>query len=205
MPRPTSFDRDPVLDTVMHTFWTYGFEATSLDRLERATGLRRQSLYNAFGDKEAMFTAALDRYRAQVGGPLRMLLDSDDPQAAVRAYLDGHLRMLNDPCTPAGCLIAGCSSELGLRDDAVGQRMRAETAGGVEAVAGVFSAWKSAGKLSVEADPDQLAALLAAIVRGLAVLARASPDRDVIAHAVDGAVAALSPFLTQTPEPEGSS
>lgn len=205
MPRPTSFDRDRVLDTVMHAFWTHGFEATSIDRLERATGLKRQSLYNAFGDKEAMFTAALDRYRTQVGRPLRALLDSNDPGAAVRAYLDGHLRMLEDPCTPAGCLIAGCSSELGPRDDAVGQRMRAETSGGVAAVAEVFSGWQSAGKLSAKADPDQMAALLAAIVRGLAVLARAGPDRHVIAHAVDGAVAVLNPFLTPTLEPEGSS
>lgn len=180
----------------MHTFWSHGFAATSVDRLEKATGLKRQSLYNAFGDKEAMFTAALDRYRQQVGGPLRALLDGDDPRTAIRGYLEGHLRMLADPCTPAGCLIAGCSSELGPRDNAVGQRMRAETAGGVAAAARVFGAWKSAGKLSPEADPSQLAALLAAIVRGLAVLARAGTGSEVVAQAVDGAVAALAHFLS---------
>ncbi|MFA9200543.1 MAG: TetR/AcrR family transcriptional regulator [Cypionkella sp.] len=195
MPRPASFDREEALDAVMRTFWEHGFEATSLDRIERATGLKRQSLYNAFGDKEAMFAAALDRYRIQVGTPLRALLDHDDPATAVRAYLEGHLRMLQDPCTPAGCLIAGCSSELGPREDSVGARMRAETAGAVEAGVEVFRAWAAAGKLSIGADPEQLAALLATIIRGLAVLARANPDPDILIQAVDGAVAALSPFL----------
>ncbi|HZG08157.1 MAG TPA: TetR/AcrR family transcriptional regulator [Allosphingosinicella sp.] len=196
MPRPASFDRDEALDAVMRTFWAHGFEATSLDRLEKATGLKRQSLYNAFGDKEAMFMAALDRYRAQVGMPLRSLLGHDDPAAAVRAYLEGHLRMLADPCTPAGCLIAGCSSELGPRDDAVGARMRLETAGALEAGAETFRAWQRSGKLKPTADPEQLAALLATVVRGLAVLARSSTDPKLIGRAVDGAVVALTPFLT---------
>ena len=146
MARPASFEREEILDAVMRTFWEHGFEATSLDRIEKATGLKRQSLYNAFGDKEAMFTAALDRYRSQVGTPLGALLDHADPHAAIRAYLEGHWRMLADPCTPAGCLIASCSSELGPRNDAVGARMRMETADALEAGGGGVSELATGGQ-----------------------------------------------------------
>lgn len=195
MPRPASFDREETLDAIMRTFWAHGFEATSLDRLEKATGLKRQSLYNAFGDKEAMFTAALDRYGAQVGGPLRALLAHEEPLAAVRAYLLGHLRMLADSCTPAGCLIAGCSSELGPRDDALGARMRAETSAATEALQAVFFRWADEGKLVRSVNPQAIAALLGAVVRGLAVLSRSSADSAQIDHAVAGALQAFAPFF----------
>ena len=47
----------------MEQFWESGFEATGLADLEACTGLGRQSLYTAFGDKRAMFVACLERYR----------------------------------------------------------------------------------------------------------------------------------------------
>jgi AcrR family transcriptional regulator len=203
MPRPPGFVREDALGDIMRTFWAHGFEATSLDRLEQATGLGRQSLYNAFGGKEAMLQAALDAYREQIGGPLHALLEHEDPRTAVRAFLEGHLAIFGDPDTPAGCFIAGCSSELGPRDDAMGARLRAETAAGVAAAADRFRAWQAAGRLSPDADPDSLAALLAAISRGLATLSRASPDALVLSQAVDGAVAALSPFLIAADEAGG--
>jgi TetR/AcrR family transcriptional regulator, transcriptional repressor for nem operon len=201
MPRPAGFDRDTVLDAVMRSFWEHGYYATSLDRLEKATGLKRQSLYNAFGDKEAMFGAALERYRAEVGAPLRALLDSGDPAAAIRAYLDAHRQLLADPCTPSGCLIAGCASELGPRDDAVGARMRAEAEAATTALRMVFERWAAEGRLAASADPQTLAALLATIVRGLAMLARSGRDAAIIERAVEGALQALAPLLSPANPP----
>jgi AcrR family transcriptional regulator len=52
-----------VLRKARDVFWRAGYQATSLDRLSDATGLKRPSLYGAFGDKRAMFLAALRAYR----------------------------------------------------------------------------------------------------------------------------------------------
>ena len=186
----------------MRTFWTHGYEASSLGKLEAATGLKRQSLYNAFGDKAAMFAAALDRYRQQVGAALREVLSQDDPALAIRGYLQGHADLLSDPDLPPGCLIANCSSELGPRDDALGLGMRSETEVSLRALVEAFSAWKAAGKLRPGAEPETLAALLATIVRGLGVLGRSTSDRLPVDQAVDGAIQAFLPFLSSSAEKE---
>jgi TetR/AcrR family transcriptional repressor of nem operon len=74
--RPRSFDVDRVLECAMHAFWRNGYGATGIAELEEVTGLGRQSLYGAFGDKEQLFARALDLYfeRHLLGG-LNQLLD----------------------------------------------------------------------------------------------------------------------------------
>ncbi|GFE65709.1 TetR/AcrR family transcriptional regulator [Litoreibacter roseus] len=62
MARPRSFDEDTVIDAAMLAFWRTGYDDTPVGALETATGVKRISLYNTFGDKEGLFLAALDRY-----------------------------------------------------------------------------------------------------------------------------------------------
>lgn len=59
--RPRSFDPDAALDKARAVFWNLGYAATSLDDIAAATGLNRPSLYAAFGDKHALYLAALRR------------------------------------------------------------------------------------------------------------------------------------------------
>jgi TetR/AcrR family transcriptional regulator, copper-responsive repressor len=63
--RPRSFDPDEVLNKAREVFWNLGYAATSLDDLAAATGLNRPSLYAAFGDKHALYMAALERSRRE--------------------------------------------------------------------------------------------------------------------------------------------
>src|SRR5713226_3358653 len=60
--RPRAFDVDRALDRALHVFWQKGYEGASLSDLTKAMGINRPSLYAAFGDKEALFRKALDRY-----------------------------------------------------------------------------------------------------------------------------------------------
>jgi len=62
MARPRSFDEATVVDAAMIAFWKLGYSETPIGALEAATGLKRVSIYNAFGDKEGLFLAALDHY-----------------------------------------------------------------------------------------------------------------------------------------------
>ncbi len=65
MARPREFDEQVVLDRALETFWSKGYDGTSVEDLVEATGLRRASLYGAFGDKEQLFTKVLDHYMAK--------------------------------------------------------------------------------------------------------------------------------------------
>src|ERR1700759_2622678 len=57
--RPRQYDHDDALKLLRDVFWIKGYAATSLDVLVEAAGMNRPSLYSAFGDKEAMYLAAL--------------------------------------------------------------------------------------------------------------------------------------------------
>src|SRR5580692_2723851 len=62
MGRPKSFSREEVLEKAMPVFWKHGFADTSLQDLERATGVNRSGLYTEFRDKEDLFVACLRHY-----------------------------------------------------------------------------------------------------------------------------------------------
>jgi TetR/AcrR family transcriptional repressor of nem operon len=84
--RPRSFDEDQVLDRAMLLFWKKGYEATGLSELEQATGLGRQSLYGAFGDKRALFLRIVERYFERILKP--SVVDVLDAPGSGRANIE---------------------------------------------------------------------------------------------------------------------
>ena len=62
MGRPKNFSREEVLEKAMPVFWKHGFADTSLQDLERATGVNKSGLYTEFRDKEDLFLACLRHY-----------------------------------------------------------------------------------------------------------------------------------------------
>jgi TetR/AcrR family transcriptional regulator, transcriptional repressor for nem operon len=82
MPRPRSFDTDAIIDQLCDYFWTHGYSAASLDDLAKQVGVKRGSLFNAFGSKEVLFNAAFDRYS------LRCQSVFDTPHQGMKAIED---------------------------------------------------------------------------------------------------------------------
>jgi TetR/AcrR family transcriptional regulator, copper-responsive repressor len=67
MGRPKNFSREEVLEKAMPVFWKHGFADTTLQDLERATGVNKSGLYTEFRDKEDLFLACLRRYLENQG------------------------------------------------------------------------------------------------------------------------------------------
>ena len=86
MARPREFDREDALERATGMFWAKGYASTSTDELLAAMGIGRQSLYNAFQDKRALYLEALERYqRTTVAGHLQRLNGAASPIAGVEA------------------------------------------------------------------------------------------------------------------------
>ncbi len=66
MARTREFDRDIALDRALRLFWLKGYDSTSMQNLVDETGVNRASMYATFGNKHALFQAALDRYNELV-------------------------------------------------------------------------------------------------------------------------------------------
>src|ERR1700723_1639737 len=67
MGRPKGFSRVQVLEKAMPFFWKQGFADTSLQELERATGVNKSGLYAEFSNKEDLFVACLRHYLESQG------------------------------------------------------------------------------------------------------------------------------------------
>jgi TetR/AcrR family transcriptional regulator, copper-responsive repressor len=104
--RPRCFDRDAALDQAMRLFWQNGYDSTSLADLTKAMGINPPSLYAAFGDKEALFLEAIERYSHGASPGTATILDQAPTareafaelveQAAVQLVQKGH---------PLGCMV----------------------------------------------------------------------------------------------------
>jgi AcrR family transcriptional regulator len=106
MGRTQTFDTAEVVRSARAVFWRHGYEAASVPALEAATGLRRSSIYHAFGSKRGLFDAAVDSYLDEIVRPRLAPLTGEPQPNAILDYLTG----LRDALERAGSVIAanGC-------------------------------------------------------------------------------------------------
>ena len=124
--RPRAFDRDQALEKAMEVFWRKGFEAASLADLTEAMGINPPSLYAAFGDKEQLFLAAVERYQARRGESCPYC-EEPTARAAVEKLLLYMAEELTCGDHPRGCMMvmaaATSSSSAKLQEVLAAKRM----------------------------------------------------------------------------------
>lgn len=173
--RPRSFDPDTALAAVTATFRTRGFTGTSLDDLADATGLNRPSLYAAFGDKRALYLAALDRTTQRLRLAFDTLADANLPprkmlRAVFRAAIDG---FLTGDTGPAGCIAIATAATAAVEDPQVRERLATFVALEDERVEALLTA-------GGDANAAMHARLVAAVIHSLSVRARAGEPREAL-------------------------
>jgi len=175
MSRPKEFEVSPVLDAVLDSFWSRGYEATSMSDLENATGLSRSSLYSTFGNKRQLFDAALARYNEQTVEPTLSALEG--PNAGIKelkqyfSILAGTFR--SEPeLAVRGCLIVNTMVELAAQDDAA----RGVTSAHFERVKrAIENGLKGTGKLTGK-ELNLEARKITSSVMGALVIAHFNPE-----------------------------
>lgn len=171
--RPRTFDPADALKAASERFRTRGYAGTSLDDLVNATGLARPSLYAAFGDKRALYLAALDRTIERVGKSFDTLVASDLPlreslTAMFRFVVDGYL---TGEAGPSGCIMISISAASAVDDAAVRERLAAFLAIQDDRVEALLVA---------RGDPraQDHARLVTSVIHSLSVRARAGATRE---------------------------
>src|SRR5258705_8833985 len=88
MARTKDFVRDVALSRAIAVFSQHGFEGTSTEALLGAMDIRRQSLYDTFGDKWRFYLEALQRYSSDsIGAQLVVLEGAAAGEAGLGALL----------------------------------------------------------------------------------------------------------------------
>jgi TetR/AcrR family transcriptional repressor of nem operon len=193
MARPREFDEAEVIHAARDRFWLHGFNGTSLDDLTVVTGLGRGSLYGAFSDKRTLFLRALDDYATAVMGQL--LADLRDPEKRGRDRLVDHIRLITKLLTAdtkgRGCLMAKSAAEMGATDKEIARRIRKWLDGYQRDIAEAIQAAQRDGDIDPDVDPDELALLILALLRGAEALRKGGMPPRAIAAVADQAIALL--------------
>ena len=180
--RPLSFDRDIALNKAMMLFWEHGYEATSLNDLTSALGVKPSSIYSAFGDKKSLFFEAVDLYLGGDAALQKMLSQAPTARAAVKDMLDGAVVAFTADDKPKGCLLA--SAALSCSDAALDVRqslgvIRRNMEAQVRDRIAVGIA-----RQELRGDAGALAGLAIALVQGLSTLARDGASREKLTRIV---------------------
>ena len=188
MARPKEFDDEKVLAKAAEVFWRRGYEVVSILDLEAATGLGRGSLYNAFGDKEGLFIAALDRYLDKYGAPPFRHLVEADVGKGIRLMLEAIVARMSDPANPRGCLLTNSSLAFGTGSKRIDAYVAGKIRAMEETLEDAITRARREGQIPASADPGQLARFYAAVAQSLGVMHRANGDaaalRDIVAVAM---------------------
>jgi TetR/AcrR family transcriptional regulator, transcriptional repressor for nem operon len=185
VPRPKEFDRDDVLDRAMDLFWQRGYEATSIGDLVEHVGIGRQSLYDTFGDKHALYVAALDHYRDRHDHVLAGALAADEPIADT-------LRRIMRAVTETACMLVCAVAERGTDDADVRRRFCGNTAAMEKVLTARLERARAAGEVARTHDPRALARYLISAIYGLQLLARGGADRKHLEQVMDVTLSVLA-------------
>src|SRR5947208_10311270 len=82
------FDEQATIEIALDVFWRKGLHDATMQDLALATGVQRGSLYNAYGDKEAIFLRAFDQYAAQFLETAGNALAGDDAAGRLHNFFD---------------------------------------------------------------------------------------------------------------------
>lgn len=181
-----------LLGRAMETFWTRGYDRTSIEHLVGQTGVNRASLYSVYPDKRALFVAGIKRYLdLVVEDNIRRLREVDSPGEAVRQFF---LKLVEAPIERIrrGCLLTNSAVELGMDDPEVASFIRRAFQRVEQALCDRLVEAQGKNQLATGVHPKTLARLLVTVLQGIRVMSRVGVDRETMRDAVAGALAAIT-------------
>ena len=146
MGRPREFDNDEVLTALQDVFWEHGYEGTSYADIMAATGLKKGSLYAAFGDKRSLYLQALGQYdKDNVSGGVAMLRnESLTGEERISALMQSLVDAAETKRGRWGCLLCNAAVDQAPFDKPTEDIVQASMARMKEAIAAALKDTKAA-------------------------------------------------------------
>lgn len=192
MGRHREFSPEHALDAALEIFWRQGFEGTSLADLTAATGVAAPGLYSAFGNKEAFFLKALDRYEVKYMGFMVDALDQPTARKVIETMLRHNAKLLAGKSHPTGCLgvngaVACSDAAEPIRLELVRRRRASEAL-----LSERLKAAEAAGELADGVSAEDLARFVMTVSQGMAVQAKAGASLKQLDRVIDLALIGIA-------------
>ena len=198
MARPRNFQEDQALDAAIECFWRQGRDGASVRALAAEMGINGPSLYNAFGDKQALFARALEKYvDCFVRERIVRLEALPSPKAAIKGFFEELVRRSIEDPEQRGCLLINAALEGSSNDPT----LQAEVQRYLGEIRSFFQRRleqaAALNEIPETLNPEEVSRLLLAVVIGLRVTARLDPTE----AALNGVVLPLLSLLDSPASP----
>lgn len=179
--RQKEFIREEALRAAMETFWSKGYEGTSIPDLMHNMGISRSSLYETFGDKQSLLNEAVKYYSRLVGERKRsILVNAMTVKQGLTVYFRYHMEMALAENWPGGCLITNLSIYQDYLDDETKALIQDRSETLEEAFYNLLEKGKETGELRPTLNSRKIARLLLSINHGINVVARVKRDKSLL-------------------------
>lgn len=180
MARPKEFDQEQALRKAIGLFCQQGFAATSTDDLMRVMEVGRQSMYDSFGDKRALFLKALELYVTESIHSISVELER--PGSALAAVQNALVTFAQrkDLSSAEGCMGLNAISEFGQRDADVTRISRNAARVLRQTLLRVLTMAKEEREIRSDADLESMADFFESTLAGIRMAAKAGKSRHAL-------------------------
>lgn len=161
-----------VLAKAMEVFWAKGYQAAGLTELLQNMGISRKSMYDTFGNKQALFIKALEHYaQTNLRSIREQLSKSGSPLNNIEQLLLSWQKTHGQPGSK-GCMLGTSAADFDTSNVEIAPVLRSYFSRLENIYYEAFSRALAAGELSQEADPRDLARMLLCTTQGMALVGR---------------------------------
>ncbi|MRW86860.1 TetR family transcriptional regulator [Pseudoduganella sp. FT26W] len=171
--------KEQIVSTSLDLLHSKGFNATSVQDITDAAGVRKGSFYNHFTSKEALGLEVVQRYLAAVGELAAVLHDGTlAPRARLQQYFERMIagNAAND--FHCGCLLGNFSTELSNQIPAMRSAIQQAFAGSAAVMAAVIAEGQRDGSIRSSVPAAELAAFVNDAWQGAVLRTKAEQSRE---------------------------
>lgn len=185
------FREADVLAKAIEAFRERGYAGVSMTDLEGVTGIKRSSIYNAFGSKAGLFGEVLKAYGRSTQDLLLAQLERDDVFEAFEAMFALQIDRQAAQVRPLGCLATNACVEVGNHGSEVDTHVRDLLEAFEVAVRARLERAVDAGQLDADHDVAGTARFLTAASRSIPLIHRTTGDADYVHAVAEGTMSML--------------
>ena len=190
--RPKQFDRTEALNKAAQVFWRQGYSATSMDDLGKAMGLNRPSIYNTFGNKEALYRQSLAMFCGQLDSGIEFCLNNNaDLRRGLLEFFEQALDVYCASEPGLGCLMVCTAPSEAINSEAVKNDLTSLIKRVDRAFEENLKRARTSGQLEEHCDIKMLAMHLQASLHTIALRARAGESKRSLKKYIDFALGQL--------------
>ena len=192
MARQKEFEREEVLEKALEVFWCKGYNATSFQTLTEGMCINRQSIYDTYGDKHALFIEALKHYYKKNSECLAAHFSQPKPvKVLFMSFFENTI--INTTCRQKdkGCFLQNVTLEMVPEDPEVQDIVNQNLQNLAQTFEATIRRGIQSGEIITSQSPETLSMYLVNTAQGLITLGKTITETSKLRSVAEVAINAL--------------